>query len=97
MVRIHTQIETRADVITEIKKKFLKTQKMTLESILKNKMLPYSAIKIIANPPAPYSTLNPDTNSLSPSEKSKGVRLVSASLEITQRTKIRGLNKKILT
>ncbi len=46
---------------------------------LNNKILPYSAIKIIANPPAPYSTLNPDTSSLSPSAKSKGVRLVSAN------------------
>ena len=44
-----------------------------------NQILP---IKIMANPPAPYSVLNPDTSSLSPSEKSNGVRFVSASLEI---------------
>jgi hypothetical protein len=45
----------------------------------------------MANPPALYSVLNPDTSSLSPSEKSKGVRLVSAKLEINQIAKIRGL------
>ena len=34
-----------------------------------NRMLAYSAIKIRANPTAPYSILNPDTNSDSPSAK----------------------------
>lgn len=51
-------------------------------NILINKILAYSAKKINAKPPAPYSTLNPETNSDSPSAKSKGVRLVSAKLEI---------------
>jgi hypothetical protein len=46
-----------------------------------NKILAYSAIKISANPPLLYSILNPDTSSDSPSARSKGVRLVSASLE----------------
>jgi len=46
--------------------------------MLKNKIEPYSAIKINENIPPPYSVLNPDTNSDSPSEKSKGVRLDSA-------------------
>lgn len=46
-------------------------------------ILAYSAIKIKANPTAPYSTLNPDTSSDSPSAKSKGVRLVSAKQEIS--------------
>jgi hypothetical protein len=46
--------------------------------------LEYSAIKISANKPAPYSTLNPETNSASPSGKSKGARLVSAKIEIIQ-------------
>lgn len=45
----------------------------------KNIIIAYSAIKIKANPPPPYSMLNPDTSSDSPSEKSKGVRLVSAT------------------
>lgn len=42
----------------------------------------YSAIKIIANDPLLNSVLNPETNSLSPSAKSKGVRLSSAKEEI---------------
>jgi len=46
-------------------------------------ILAYSAIKIKANPKLPYSILNPDTNSDSPSAKSKGVRLVSARQEIS--------------
>jgi len=49
-----------------------------------NIILAYSAIKIRANPKPPYSILNPDTNSDSPSAKSKGVRLVSAKQEINQ-------------
>lgn len=55
-----------------------------LVSLLKKKILAYSAIKIKANPPDPYSTLNPETSSDSPSEKSKGVRFVSAKQETTQ-------------
>lgn len=39
----------------------------------------YSARKINANPAAPYSMLNPETNSDSPSAKSNGARLVSAT------------------
>lgn len=42
------------------------------------KMLQYSAIKISANLPPPYSTLNPETSSDSPSAKSNGARFVSA-------------------
>jgi len=40
--------------------------------------------KIKANPPPPYSTLNPETSSDSTSAKSKGVRFVSAKQEINQ-------------
>ena len=40
-------------------------------------------------------TLNPETNSLSPSEKSNGVRLVSANLEINQIEKTKGFNRNI--
>jgi hypothetical protein len=50
--------------------------------ILINKILVYSAIKIIANSPPLYSVLNPDTSSDSPSAKSKGVRCVSARVVI---------------
>lgn len=44
----------------------------------RNIIIPYSAIKINANNPPPYSTLNPDTISDSPSYISNGVRLDSA-------------------
>lgn len=46
-------------------------------------ILAYSAKNNRANPPLPYSILNPETNSDSPSAKSKGVRLVSAIIEAT--------------
>jgi hypothetical protein len=42
-------------------------------SNLINKILAYSAKKIKAEPPAPYLILKPETNSDSPSAKSKGV------------------------
>lgn len=45
-------------------------------------MLAYSARKNMANGPAAYSTLKPDTNSDSPSVKSNGARLVSARVEM---------------
>jgi len=46
------------------------------------KIFAYSAIKISANLLAPYSILNPDTSSDSPSAKSNGVRFVSAKFVI---------------
>jgi len=60
-------------------------KKKAAEIALKNKIMEYSAIKIKVNPRPPYSILNPDTNSDSPSEKSKGVRLVSATHERSQK------------
>lgn len=45
-------------------------------------MFVYSAMKNRANGPAAYSMLNPDTNSDSPSMRSKGARFVSASVEV---------------
>lgn len=57
-------------------------------------ILAYSAIKINANITLPYSILNPDTSSDSPSAKSKGVRFVSATHEINQIATI-GKNKNI--
>ena len=59
-------------------------------------ILAYSAIKINANITLPYSILNPETNSDSPSAKSKGVRLVSAIQEINQIPTI-GKNINIFT
>jgi len=46
--------------------------------ILKRRINPYSARKINEKLSLKYSVLNPETNSDSPSEKSKGVRLSSA-------------------
>ena len=45
-------------------------------------IIPYSAKKNKVNPAPPYSILKPDTNSLSPSERSNGARLVSAKKTI---------------
>jgi len=58
-------------------------------------ILVYSAIKIRAKRPLLYSTLNPDTNSDSPSAKSKGVRLVSAKLVMNHRIAITGISNAI--
>lgn len=49
-----------------------------VDIIDKINILKYSDKKIKANHPPIYSTLNPDTNSDSPSAKSNGLRLVSA-------------------
>lgn len=46
-------------------------------------MFVYSARKNRAKGPAAYSTLNPETSSDSPSVRSKGARLVSASVEMS--------------
>ena len=55
------------------------------------KMIPlYSAKKIKVKEPDPNSVLNPLTSSLSPSEKSYGVRFNSASIEGSQINKERG-------
>ena len=62
----------------------------TEEIILKKKILPYFAMKIKANKPDPYSILNPETSSDSPSEKSNGVRLVSASQETNRKRQLKG-------
>lgn len=53
-----------------------------------NKILAYSAKKKRAKCPAAYSMLNPDTSSDSPSVRSKGVRLVSARVDVNHRNAI---------
>lgn len=50
-------------------------------SMFINIILAYSARKNSAKGPAAYSTLKPETSSDSPSVRSKGARLVSASVE----------------
>lgn len=54
---------------------------MITDKVLIIIILAYSARKNRAKGPAAYSTLNPETNSDSPSVKSKGARLVSAKVE----------------
>lgn len=56
--------------------------KNKVENSLMIMMLAYSAIKISANGPPLYSTLNPETSSDSPSGKSNGVRFVSARVVV---------------
>ena len=56
-------------------------------------IIEYSAIKIKVNPKPPYSILNPETSSDSPSEKSKGVRLVSATHDTSHKIKRNGQTK----
>jgi hypothetical protein len=58
-----------------------------------NKILVYSANIIKANPPLLYSVLYPETNSDSPSAKSKGVRLVSAKQEVNHTSELEGSSK----
>lgn len=65
-----------------------------MESILIKIIFIYSAIKINANLPLLNSTLNPETNSDSPSAKSNGVRLVSANVDVNQ-ARNKGIDKKI--
>ena len=52
------------------------------ESVFIRRMLAYSARKKRAKGPPAYSTLNPETNSDSPSVRSKGARFVSARVEM---------------
>jgi len=53
-----------------------------VERVFIRRMLAYSARKNRAKGPPAYSTLNPETSSDSPSVRSKGARLVSASVEM---------------
>lgn len=76
--RTHRRVEvTIIKIINEFI--FIKVSKKMRTEIKPNRIiLIYSDKKINANHPPIYSTLNPETNSDSPSAKSKGLRLVSA-------------------
>jgi hypothetical protein len=69
--------------------------KKTTDRSLIIRIFAYSAIKIRANIPLLYSTLNPETSSDSPSAKSNGVRFVSARLVINH-IMAKGLNINII-
>jgi len=77
-------------IIRKLDKKFIK---INLLNIDKNIIFPYSDKKIIAKPPLLYSVLKPDTNSDSPSAKSNGARLVSATNKHIQHKNHIGLIK----
>jgi len=66
------------------------------EIILEIIIFPYSPRNKKVNSSLPYSVLKPETNSLSPSEKSKGARLVSAIIAIIQKKNTIGNVKKII-
>jgi len=81
VARIHTKSVAMTIVLRiscRLKNKVVDPVKSVTVNTLINKMFMYSAIKIRANIPALYSTLNPETSSDSPSAKSNGVRFVSA-------------------
>jgi len=89
VARIHTNRVANIIVLITIwvlNSKLIEPVNMVTVNRLINKMLVYSAIKIKANIPALYSTLNPDTSSDSPSAKSNGVRFVSARFVINHIT-----------
>lgn len=74
-----------------VKNLVLKNQ--TTVAIDIKRMLEVSPKKSKAKSPPPNSTLNPETNSDSPSAKSKGARLVSATV-LVNHTTIIGTNRK---
>lgn len=83
-----TQIKVKAKSrVQRVRREFKSfgLRKRTLKRKLINKILLYSARKNRTKPLAAYSVLNPDTSSDSPSEKSKGVRLVSAIAEVSHK------------
>jgi len=89
--RIHTKIEAII-IDIEINIRLLNWGNFPIKNdtvrTLIIKILAYSAIKIKANAALLYSVLNPETNSDSPSAKSKGARFVSAKLVINHRINI---------
>ena len=97
MVRNHTQVNIRKVLPTYINNLNVEEEiNSIVNKILMRIILAYSAINSKANPNLPYSILNPETSSDSPSAKSKGVRLVSAKHEINQITII-GINSRDLS
>lgn len=71
-------------IIKNVRGSNRKFRNMIAVKILIIRILEYSAIKIKAKVALLNSVLNPETNSDSPSAKSKGVRLVSARVVINQ-------------
>lgn len=86
--RIHTNVNAKSNVFSvSIISGIIAGEEVRKNTELNSliiKILVYSAIKINANGPLLYSVLKPDTNSDSPSAKSKGVRFVSARVVVNQ-------------
>lgn len=86
VARRRTNIKARTDVL-KVRKQAGSLIELAHQTEVKRhiiRMLMYSAINNIAKGPLPYSILKPLTSSDSPSAKSKGVRFVSARIEINQ-------------
>jgi hypothetical protein len=82
--RTHTKIKAIVRKRINLKIKVIQPKKISWIKKDIKRILVYSANISKAKPPLPYSVLYPDTNSDSPSAKSKGVRFVSARQEINQ-------------
>lgn len=93
MAAINTVFNTRNIDSVGIDDKVAENR-VTVNNLI-TRILVYSAIKIRANRPPLYSTLNPETSSDSPSAKSNGVRFVSARLVINHSILIGGIIKRI--
>lgn len=75
--RVNIRFEMMVDIVKEFRNS-------TAVKSLIIKMFRYSAIKMRAKVPLLNSTLNPETSSDSPSERSNGVRFVSARVVVNQ-------------
>ena len=93
MARTTIQVDVISNDKVAVKKENNDTlKKTTIERVENIIILAYSLKKMSTNPIDAYSTLKPETSSDSPSAKSKGVRLVSASRSTTQIKAVRGTN-----
>jgi hypothetical protein len=85
LARIKTNRKVKKDPNKIFMIKLSQTNRTAVKN-LKKRIIPYSPKKKKAKFKAEYSVLNPDTNSLSPSAKSKGARFNSAIHLINQTT-----------
>lgn len=72
---------------------YLPVNKILSQRLIKI-IIAYSARKKSVKPAPPYSMLNPETSSLSPSDKSNGARLVSAKIIIRKSSTL--INKNLI-
>ena len=96
----HAQVKNMIDKIKISKVKVMGPKKVLLKNQIAdamhiNKILAYSAKKIIANKAPVNSILKPDTISDSPSAKSNGARFVSATV-LVNHTPASGIIKTVI-